>query len=75
MEESDFLYPMSNSFYECHVPFAQSQKISNKNHLRIIRIKPTCFEWWLEDLIQSILDARGWPKNEFGRAPKGKSDM
>ena len=42
-----------------------------KNHLRVIRTSTLCFEQGPYGLLQSILNAMGWPKNEFYEALKG----
>jgi hypothetical protein len=42
-----------------------------ENHLRIINISSFCSEQGPYGLLQSILNAMGWPKNEFYEAIKG----
>jgi len=42
-----------------------------KTHLRIIKMSTLCFEQGPYGLLQSILNAMGWPKNEFYEALKG----
>lgn len=42
-----------------------------KNRLRVIRMSTLCFEQGPYSLLQSILNAMGWPKNEFYEALKG----
>jgi len=43
-----------------------------KNHLRIIKMSTYCFEQGPYGLVQSILNALGWPHNEFYEALKGR---
>ncbi|MFO8163092.1 MAG: methyltransferase domain-containing protein, partial [Desulfatiglandales bacterium] len=42
-----------------------------KTHLRISKLSTLCFEQGPYGLLQSILNAMGWPKNEFYEALKG----
>ncbi len=44
------------------------------NHLRIIAISNLCFEQGPYGLFQSLLNAMGWPHNEFYEALKGNLD-
>jgi len=45
--------------------------VTQKNNLRITKMSTLCFEQGPYGLLQSILNAMGWPKNEFYEALKG----
>jgi len=45
--------------------------LMTKNHLRIIRVSTLCSEQGPYGLFQSVLNAMGWPHNEFYEALKG----
>jgi hypothetical protein len=66
-----FWFHLDIPWHKYHFNERSIRYLIGKNHLRVIRTSTLCFEQGPYGLLQSILNAMGWPKNEFYEALKG----
>jgi len=67
----EFWFHLDIPWHKYHFNKKSIEYLITKSHLRVISISTLCFEQGPYGLIQSILNAMGWPKNEFYEALKG----
>ena len=58
-------------WHQCHFSENSLGYLFKKNHLEISGVSSLCLEQGPYGLIQSVLNAMGWPRNEFYEALKG----
>lgn len=68
---NQFWFHLDIPWHKYHFNERSMRYLIAKNHLRIIRISTLCCEQGPYGLLQSILNAIGWPHNEFYGALKG----
>jgi len=66
-----FWFHLDIPWHKYHFNKKSMRYLITKSHLRIIRMSTLCFEQGPFGLLQSTLNAMGWPKNEFYEALKG----
>jgi len=66
-----FWFHLDIPWHKYHFNEKSIRYLITKNHFRVIRMSTLCFEQGPYGLLQSILNAMGWPKNEFYEALKG----
>lgn len=66
-----FWFHLDIPWHKYHFNEKSIRYLITKSHLRVIRMSTLCFEQGPYGLLQSILNAMGWPKNEFYEALKG----
>jgi len=66
-----FWFHLDIPWHRYHFNERSIRYLITKNHLRVIRASTLCFEQGPYGLLQSILNAMGWPRNEFYEALKG----
>jgi len=66
-----FWFHLDIPWHKYHFNDKSIRYLITKSHLRVIRTSTLCFEQGPYGLLQSILNAMGWPKNEFYEALKG----
>jgi len=66
-----FWFHLDIPWHKYHFNKKSLEYLLRKNHLRIMKISTLCFEQGPYGLLQSILNALGWPHNEFYEAIKG----
>jgi len=58
-------------WHKYHFTKSSLQYLTEKNHFEIIKSTTFCIEQGVYGLLQSVLNAAGWPKNELYEAMKG----
>ena len=66
-----FWFHLDIPWHRYHFDERSIRYLIRKNHLRVFRTSTLCFEQGPYGLLQSILNAMGWPRNEFYEALKG----
>jgi len=66
-----FWFHLDIPWHKYHFNEKSIRHLMTETHLRIINISNFCSEQGPYGLLQSILNAMGWPKNEFYEALKG----
>jgi 2-polyprenyl-3-methyl-5-hydroxy-6-metoxy-1,4-benzoquinol methylase len=66
-----FWFHLDIPWHKYHFNEKSIRCLITKSHLRIIKMSTLCFEQGPYGLLQSTLNAMGWPKNEFYEALKG----
>jgi len=66
-----FWFHLDIPWHKYHFTERSLGYLIKKSHLRIVKMSTYCFEQGPYGLIQSILNALGWPHNEFYEALKG----
>lgn len=66
-----FWFHLDIPWHKYHFNEKSMRHLMTETHLRIINISSFCSEQGPYGLLQSILNAMGWPKNEFYKALKG----
>jgi len=69
-----FWFHLDIPWHKYHFNQKSLEYLIRKNNLRISRMSTYCFEQGPFGLVQSILNALGWPHNEFYEALKGSRD-
>ena len=66
-----FWFHLDIPWHKYHFNEKSIRYLITKAHLRVIRMSTLCVEQGPYGLLQSILNAMGWPQNEFYEALKG----
>ena len=66
-----FWFHLDIPWHKYHFSEKSIKYLIRKTHFRIIQMSTLCFEQGPYGLLQSALNAMGWPKNEFYEALKG----
>ena len=66
-----FWFHLDIPWHKYHFNEKSIRYLITKTHLKIIKMSTLCFEQGPYGLLQSTLNAMGWPKNEFYEALKG----
>jgi SAM-dependent methyltransferase len=66
-----FWFHLDIPWHKYHFTERSLGYLIKKSHLRIVKVSTYCFEQGPYGFVQSILNALGWPHNEFYEALKG----